>query len=159
MGPLWPLAWKRWPRPHTIHPIGTMKNHTVAGTAGRIAGRCYVAARLIDWEEVGAMVWHGLVIVAVMTWHAGYETGRAVHRANDALAALWRRLWVPPVVSPPAVPQQPLQRLTVAVPVAVHPLAELAAELESLSCRQLRTIGGIRAKRSKQYLIAAICAA
>lgn len=136
-----------------------MNTQTIAGTAGRIAGRCYVVARMIDWREVGAIVWHGLITLAVMTWHAGYETGRAVHRASDALATLWRRLWVAPVVSPPEAPQQPLQRLTVAAPVAVHPLAELAAELESLSCRQLRTIGGIRAKRSKQQLIAAICAA
>jgi hypothetical protein len=135
-----------------------MNYSTIAGAAGRIAGRCYVVARLIDWREVGAIVWHGLIVLAVMTWHAGRETGRAVHCANDALAALWRRLWVPPVVSPPEAPAQPLQRLTVAVPVAIHPLAELAAELESLSCRQLRTIGGIRARRSKQQLIAAICA-
>jgi hypothetical protein len=132
---------------------------TIAGTAGRIAGRCYVVARLIDWREVGAIVWHGLIVLAVMTWHAGYENGRAVHCANDALAALWRHLWVPPVVSPPEAPQQPLQRPVAVSQAAIHPLAELAAELESLSCRQLRTIGGIRAKRSKQQLIAAICAA
>lgn len=136
-----------------------MKNHTIAGTAGRIAGRCYVVARLIDWEEVGAIVWHGLIVLAVMTYHAGYEIGRAAHRANDALAALWRGLWVRPVVSPPEAPQQPLQRLTVAVPVAIHPLAQLAADLELLSCRELRSLGGIRAKRSKHQLIAAICAA
>jgi hypothetical protein len=127
-----------------------MNTQTIAGTAGRIAGRCYVAARLIDWREVGAIVWHGLITLAVMTWHAGYETGRAVHRANDALA---------PVVSPPKPPQSTPTTLLVAAPVAVHPLAELAAEMESLSCRQLRTIGGIRAKRSKRQLIAAICAA
>lgn len=136
-----------------------MNTQTIAGTAGRIAGRCYVAARLIDWREVGAIVWHGLITLAVMTWHAGYETGRAVHRANDALAPLWRRLWVAPVVSPPKPPQSTPTTLLVAAPVAVHPLAELAAEMESLSCRQLRTIGGIRAKRSKRQLIAAICAA
>jgi len=135
-----------------------MKNHTIAGTAGRIAGRCYVVARMIDWREVGAIVWHGLIVLAVMTYHAGYETGRAVHCANDALAVLWRRLWVPPVVSPPEPRQQPLQRLTVAVPVAVHPLAQLAADLELLSCRELRDLGGIRAKRSKQQLIAQLCA-
>jgi len=131
-----------------------MKNHTTAGAAGRIAGRCYVAVRLIDWREVASIVWHGLIVLAVMTWHAGYETGRIVHRANDSLAAFWRHLWVPPVVSPP---HQTLQRLTVAVPVAIHPLAELAADLELLSCRQLRDLGGIRTKRSKHALIAQIC--
>lgn len=135
-----------------------MKNHTIAGTAGRIAGRCYVVARLIDWRKIGAIVWQGLVVLAVMTWHAGYETGRAVHRANDALAALWRRLWVPPVVSPPEPPQQPLQRPVAVSQAAIHPLAQLAADLELLSCRELRDLGGIRAKRSKQQLIAAICA-
>lgn len=136
-----------------------MNTQTIAGTAGRIAGRCYVVARLIDWREVGAIVWHGLVVLAVMTYHAGYETGRAVHGANDALAALWRRLWLPPVVPPPAVPQQPPQRPVAATQAAIHPLAALAADLELLSCRELRSLGGIRAKRSKQQLIAAICAA
>lgn len=136
-----------------------MNYSTIAGAAGRIAGRCYVVARLIDWQEVGAIVWHGLVVLAVMTYHAGYETGRAVHCANDALAALWRRLWVPPVVSPPAVPQQPLQRPVAVSQAAIHPLAQLAADLELLSCRELRSLGGIRAKRSKHQLIAAICAA
>lgn len=135
-----------------------MNTQTIAGTAGRIAGRCYVAARLIEWREVGAIVWHGLITLAVMTWHAGYETGRAVHRANDALAALWRRLWVPPVVSPPAVPQSTPTTLLVAAPAAIHPLAALAADLELLSCRELRSLGGIRAKRSKHQLIAQLCA-
>lgn len=99
-----------------------------------------------------------IATLAVWLYCAGYETGRAVHRANDALAALWRRLWVPPVVSPPEAPQWTHTTLLVAAPVAVHPLAELAAEMESLSCRQLRTIGGIRAKRSKRQLIAQLCA-
>jgi hypothetical protein len=100
-----------------------------------------------------------IAALAVWLYCAGYETGRAVHRANDALATLWSRLWVPPVASPPEAPAQPLQRPLAASQAAIHPLAQLAADLELLSCRELRSLGGIRAKRSKHQLIAAICAA
>lgn len=138
-----------------------MELKTAAGVAGKVCGTAWRglqwANHQIDWREVGAIVWHGLIVLAVMTYHAGYETGRAVHCANDTLAALWRRLWVPqdaavaPVMTahPPAVLAQP----------AIHPLALIADDLQLLSCRQLRQLGGIRAKRSKAYLIAALCAA
>lgn len=125
-----------------------MEPKTAAGIAGRVCGTAWRglqwANQQIDWREVAAIFGHGLVALVVLAYYAGFELGRAVRRANGVLAALWRRLWVPP-----AAPAQP----------AVHPLAMIADELQTLSCRQLRQVGGIRAKRSKAYLIGAICAA
>lgn len=125
-----------------------METTKIAGCAGRCAG---VACRtigatwqLIDWREVGSIVLQGLVVLAVLTWHAGHETGAAVHRASDALATLWRRLWLPRRAA-----QRPM----------VHPLAELAEPLHRLSCRELRGLSGVRAKRAKHQLIAAYVAA
>lgn len=98
-----------------------------------------------------------IAAVAVWVYCAGFELGRAVHRANDVLAAVWRRVWAPqdaadaPVMTahPPAVLARP----------AIHPLVMIADGLQLLSCRQLRQVSGIRARRSKAYLIAALCAA
>lgn len=130
----------------------------MAARCGRAAGIAWrhtaQTARLIDWQEVGAIVWHGLIVLAVLTWHAGRETGSAVHRANDALAALWRRLWAPAVPHTPE-PAKAAPRGSQAP--AVHPLAAVAAELAELSNRELRTIAGIAARRSKHQLIGAIC--
>jgi hypothetical protein len=137
-------------------------NHqtTLAAHCGRAAGIAWrhtaQTLRLIDWREVCAIVWHGLVVLAVLTWHAGFETGAAVHRANDRMAALWRHLWVPAVESTAEAAAAP-PRVACATPT-VHPLAVVAAELAELTNRELRAVAGIAARRSKHQLIGVICA-
>lgn len=43
---------------------------------------------LIDWAEVGQVVWHGLIALAVASYVAGYQLGSAVHAASAALGRL-----------------------------------------------------------------------
>ena len=137
-----------------------METIKLAGYAGRCAGvacRTIAAAwQLIDWQEVAAIVGHGLIVLAVMTFHAGRETGAALHRLNGALATLWRRLWLPPVKTAAPVVEAPCKA---AHRPMVHPLAELAEPLHRLSCRELRGLSGVRAKRAKVWLVAAYVAA
>jgi hypothetical protein len=76
-----------------------MNNLSTAARLGRLTGITYhetaKVVRLIDWAEVGAIVLNMTVALVVCTYVVGELTGRAVHRANDRLAALWVRLWVP----------------------------------------------------------------
>lgn len=98
----------------------------------------------IDWAEVGQIVWHGLIALAVATYVAGEFTGRALHRANDVLARWWAARLVPPPVEPAARPCQP----------ALHPLAVVGADLALLSNTQLRRITGTRNRLTKAQLVA-----
>jgi hypothetical protein len=67
-----------------------------ASTAGRCAGLAFAHTRntlaLIDWAEVGQIVWHGLIACAVAVYVAGELTGLAVHSASAALGRLHVRL-------------------------------------------------------------------
>ena len=74
--------------------------------------------------------------VLVFVYCAGYEFGAFIHHLNDQLAGI-----KPPVVLPPMQ----------------HPFAGLAAELECLTVRELRTLTGLR-KGRKSDLIAALLA-
>jgi hypothetical protein len=51
---------------------------------------------LIDWQEVGLIVFHGLIALIVGIWIAGELLGKWVHWLNDILAANWVRLIMPP---------------------------------------------------------------
>lgn len=130
--------------------------NTIAGTAGRISGTTVRVARelnaLIDWREVAAIVWQMLVAMAVLTFHAGRLTGRGVHRLNDWLAAAWRGLLVP-AVNTSAQPVSTAYTFTSQQPIA-HPLADLAAQLEALTVRELMAMTGSRRKLSKARLVA-----
>jgi hypothetical protein len=83
-----------------------------------------------------------------------------VHTRNDQLAAVWRRLWVPgaePAAAPITVKPAPI-RLAAKLQPQVHPLADLAADLEALTCAQLRSLAGTRRKARKAELIAMVLA-
>lgn len=127
-------------------------------TAGRVTGLAYAHTRrvvaLIDWAEVAAIVWHGLVTLAVMTYLAGEFTGRTLHQLNDRLTAVWSRLWAPQ----PEVSAKPAAKPILAAPVQ-HPLAMLADELMLCTRRELNAITGIRSKAAKHALVAAYVAA
>lgn len=128
-----------------------MTTITIAGCAGRIAGtaaRHLIALeRQIDWREVAAIVWHGLITLAVMTYVAGQLTGAALHRLNNAAAGLWRQLLVPQ--GPAHQPRQPF----------VHPLALQADALQQLTRRELNAITGNHRRTAKAQLVAIYLAA
>ena len=129
-----------------------MSNTTLAGCVGRIVGtaaRHLIALeRQIDWREVAAIVWHGLIAFAAMTYVAGQLTGAALHRLNDGAAGFWRQLLVP-CQGPASKPRQPF----------VHPLALQADALQQLTRRELNAITGIRRRTAKAQLVATYLAA
>jgi hypothetical protein len=132
---------------------------TTAGRLGRITGTVVRGAitinRQIDWAEVGQIVWHGLIALAVAIYVAGEFTGRALHRCNDQLARLWVQLWVREAAAPAVAPV-----ITTAAPLAqpaaapaVHPLLIVSGELEQLTASQLRALLGTRKRCSRAQLI------
>lgn len=80
-----------------------------------------------------------VAVVLVAVYAAGYCCGEWLHRLNDDITAM-------------VVKRRP------AVAPLVHPLMAVAADLEQLTCRELRAITGIRRKASKAQLVAAGCA-
>ena len=143
-----------------------MESLSLAGRVGQCCGLLFAHAarinRLIDWRFVAATVGHGLLALLVLTYCAGEQSGRWLHRLNDLLARHWRRLWVPE-------PQTLVTVLTVTVsdptptaplaPPAVWPLFDDALALESLPVRQLRPIAGIRSKSHRKSALIAYCLA
>ena len=135
---------------------------TTAGRLGRITGTVVRGATTInsqiDWAEVGQIVWHGLIALAVAVYVAGEFAGGFVHRCNDQLAQLWVRLWVREPAAPAvAVERSAITAAPLAQPAAapaVHPLQAVATELEVLTTRQLQALTGSRRKASKRQLIA-----
>ena len=65
---------------------------------------------LIDWREVAAIVGHGIVTLAVLTYWTGWGVGRAVH---DAAAWLGRHWLTRPAVAAPQQRTAPAPRVTV----------------------------------------------
>lgn len=121
-----------------------MTSITIARTAGRLTGTAFAQtrrlARQIDWQEVGQIVLHGIVTLAVMTYLAGEFTGRALHHLNNQLARLWRRLWVPglEVLAEPAA--EPIPQPTVKKSPTLTVLA-WAAENREQCAKRLRRQG------------------
>lgn len=145
-----------------------MTKNTTAAQAGRIVGTVYAHTRrtveLIDWHEVAQIVWHGLITLAVMTYLAGEFTGRTLHQLNDMLSNAWRRLWVPEAEVSAKPTEQPIlqpivKESTVLTMPVLHPLAVVAAELQSCTSSELRRITGSRRRCSKAELVAAYVAA
>ena len=132
--------------------------NTTVPTAAQIAQNLKRAARVI--APVIALVLTYAVLLAELAYNLGHQLGSAVHARNAELAAVWRRLWVPntePAAAPILVKPAPI-RLASQLQPLVHPLAELAADLETLTCSQLRTLAGTRRKARKAELIAMVLA-
>lgn len=92
-----------------------------------------------DWAPYIERIVRTVAVVLVTVYAAGYCCGEWLHRLNDDITAM-------------VVKRRP------APPATIHPLASIAAELEQLTCRELRAITGIRRKASKAQLVAAGCA-
>lgn len=95
----------------------------------------------IDWREVALIVVHGLKTLAVLAYVSAVEGRRLLITCSAALG----RWYVGRLA--PAAP-------VVIVPPAVHPMALIAGDMESLTCRQLQALTGCRRKVRKAHLIA-----
>lgn len=123
-------------------------------TTAQIAQNLERAARVI--APAVALVITCAVLLTELAYQLGYQLGTAVHARNAELSAVWRRLWVPsaePAAAPIVVKPAPIR-----LAPQLHPLAELAADLETLTCGQLRTLAGTKRKARKAELIAMLLA-
>jgi len=125
--------------------------------AGRFCGRCWfrygqpalLAAAdgiswllaQIDWAEVRGTVADGarVLIAAVIT--VAITAQPLLVRCSAAIGRRYAALLVRAADEPAPAPLQ-------------HPLVALAAELEQLTCKELRALTGCRRKTSKAQLIA-----
>jgi hypothetical protein len=131
---------------------------TTVPTTAQIAQNLERAARVI--APAVALAVTSVMLLAELAYSLGFQLGTAVHTRNDQLAAMWRRLWVPgaaPAAAPITVKPAPI-RLAAKLQPQVHPLADLAADLETLTCAQLRSLAGTKRKARKAELIAMLLA-
>jgi hypothetical protein len=122
-------------------------------TAAQIAQNIERTARVVAPAIALVITCTGLL--AELAYDLGFQLGTAVHTRNDQLAAMWRRLWVSD--APITVKPAPI-RLAAKLQPQVHPLADLAADLETLTCAQLRSLAGTKRKARKAELIAMVLA-
>ena len=101
------------------------------------------AARHIDWRMVATVVIEGLVAIAVGLWLATVWAHRTTITLSERLGQCYAALLTKP---------QTVAAVTIAP--MVHPMAELAVELEAMTCNQLRDLIGTRKKVRKAQLIA-----
>lgn len=101
------------------------------------------AARNIDWRLVATVVFEGLIATCVVLWMAAVWS----HRNLIALSARLGRCYAALLTTPETV-------VAVTVLPMVHPLAEMAADLESMTCKQLRELIGTKKRLRKAELIA-----
>ena len=101
------------------------------------------AARNIDWRLVATIVFEGLVAIGVALWMAAVWS----HRNLIALSARLGRCYAALLTTPETV-------VAVTVLPMVHPLAEMAADLETMTCKQLRELIGTKKRLRKAELIA-----
>ena len=104
------------------------------------------AARNIDWRMVAMIVIESLVAIGVGLWVGARWSHRMLiltsEKAGNCFAALITTT----------------ETAMATVQPMVHPLADVAAELESLTCVQLRAMLGTKRKVRKAELIAMLLA-
>ena len=101
----------------------------------------------INWHEVG----QAIVKAIAFTYTLGYCLGLWVHRTNAQLSAAHVAvLRLEPTVTTEQSPTVEQEEMAF-----VHPLAELAVELEQLPNQQLQELAGTRKRLAKHQLIGA----
>jgi len=100
--------------------------------------------RQIDWRYAMTVALEGTVAVAVAVWLAAKWSHRTLIAVSAQLGKAYAAL----------VLHDCHAVAVAAVAPAVHPLAELAAELEQLTRKELQALTGCRRKVSKRELIA-----
>jgi hypothetical protein len=121
-------------------------------TTAQVADRLERTARLI--APAIAFIITAALLLTELSYALGYQLGQAVHARNDQLSRLWVRLWAPePELAPEPAAEQPEPAAAPPAAPAQHPLMALAADLEQLTCKQLRSLTGCRRKLPKAQLI------
>jgi hypothetical protein len=95
----------------------------------------------IDWREVATIFIHGLVATAVLVWFVATWIRRQVLTLSERIGRTYAAFLVK-------------QSATTKVNPMVHPLAEIASELDALTCKELRKIVGVKRNVRKAHLIA-----
>ncbi len=95
----------------------------------------------IDWREVVTIVIHGLVTAAFLAWFSVTWTRRQVLTLSERMGRIYSSVLVK-------------RSATTKVNPMVHPLAEVAAQLDSLTCKELRKVVGVKRNVRKGHLIA-----
>ncbi len=95
----------------------------------------------IDWREVATIVLHGLVAAVVLVWTAAIWIRCQVLTLSERIGRTYAAFLVK-------------QSATAKVNPMVHPLAEIAYELDALTCKELRKITGMKRNVRKAHLIA-----
>lgn len=103
----------------------------------------------IDWAEVRDIAIHGLKVVIAAVVAAGITAHQLLIRTSATLGKGYAAL-----VVRTASPVQPVVLQSVVAPALQHPLAVVAAELESLPATQLRQLLGVKGRCSKTQLVA-----
>ena len=104
------------------------------------------AARNIDWRMVVTIVIEGLVALCVATWMLVQWS----HRSLINLSELMGRCFASIITT--------TETTMAIVQPMIHPLANIAVELETLTCSQLRAIVGTKRKLRKAELISMLLA-
>lgn len=97
--------------------------------------------RNIDWAEVFATVLAGLKVVIAGLIAAAINGHQLLIRASATLGRVYASLVVREAAATPAIPP------------ALHPLAAIAAELETMPAKQLRSALRIRRRYGKAQLV------
>lgn len=103
------------------------------------------AVREIDWRLVATIVIEGLVVIVVGAWTIAVWSHRTLINVSEQAGRCFASL----ITTTNAM---------IAARPMVHPLANVAAELESLTCSQLRAMVGTSRKVRKAELIAMLLA-
>lgn len=111
--------------------------------------------RQIDWRYAATVALECAVAVAVICW----VTLKWSHKALIAASATLGRLYAALIATEgKALVTVTPRRRTVMAPAFVHPLAELATELEQLTRRELQELTGSKRKAAKRELAAQLIA-
>ena len=97
--------------------------------------RTIATLNLIDWREVAAIVGHGIVTLAVLTYWTGWGVGRAVHDAAAWLAHHW------PTRPAVAAPQQRTKPAPMPAPIVTVARPTTDADALTARIRALREQG------------------
>ena len=97
-----------------------------------------LTAATTDWAPAIERTVRQIAAVLVAVYAAGYWCGEQLHRLNDDVTALLTLMVPRPKLLAPAV----------------HPLFEIAADLERLTCKELRAITNAPRKAVKAQLVA-----
>jgi heme A synthase len=140
-----------------VEPERSCRHTTAFTTMTTTTLRAAVCVARADWGPAIKTTARAVAAIAVACYVAGYMLGAWVHRTSAALACYWVGWWrqsepATPGADPGCLPPAPITP-------AVHPLAAIAGDLQSLPAARLRGLTGTRSKRARKADLAALLVA